>query len=406
MTATISSSRSVFHAIEAGSPDPILGITEAFQADPNPKKVNLGVGAYQNDSGKVPILRSVREAEERWLAKEDSKAYLPIPGPESFLKAVQSLLFGADSPLPASGKLVTAQALGGTGALKIGADFLRRFFPDSGVWISQPTWENHRSLFEQAGFCVRAYPYYNPETHGLDDLGMLDTLRGLPPRSIVVLHVCCHNPTGVDMTPAQWAAVREAVQNADLIPFLDFAYQGFADGIEEDAAVIRDFAHAGIPCLVANSFSKSFSLYRERVGALTVVTADREEAARVQSQLKRVIRGNYSSPPSHGGSTAMTVLTDPELRAIWAEELETMRLRIRRMRVEFAEGLRARGAARDFRFVLGQRGMFSYSGLPIDAVRRLRTEYSIYALESGRICIAALNDHNLSYVCDSITAVL
>lgn len=408
MTATVSAARSPFAGIPLAPPDPILGLTDAYNADTNPNKVNLGVGVYQDAAGKVPVLKSVREAERRWYEAESSKSYLPIDGAPAYNREVQALLFGPDAALLVEGRAVTAEALGGTGGLKVGADFLRRFFPEAGVWISDPSWENHRALFEAAGFKVQTYPYYDRETHGLDFDGMMAALRSLPAGSIVVLHACCHNPTGVDPTPEQWREVVELFRDRErgLVPFLDFAYQGFGDGIDRDALAVRAFADAGIACLVSNSFSKSFSLYRERVGALTVVTADAEEAGRVRSQLKRVIRTNYSNPPSHGAHVVATILADAGQRAEWDAELAEMRERIHRMRSLFVRTLREKGVSRDFGFIERQKGMFSYSGLPLDAVRRLRSDFGLYIVDSGRICVAAMNERNLDYICASIAQVV
>ncbi|HEY2409598.1 MAG TPA: amino acid aminotransferase [Polyangiaceae bacterium] len=397
---------SPFAHVTLAPADPILGLTDAFNADANPKKVNLGVGVYQNASGKIPVLEVVREAEKRWYEKEDSKGYLPIDGAVAYTKEVQKLLFGEGSPLIGERKVVTAQALGGTGALKLGADFLRRFLPESGLWISAPSWENHRAVFETAGFKVSEYPYYDAKSYGLDFAGMQSALRELPARSIVVLHACCHNPTGVDLDAGQWAEVVRIVKSRDLVPFIDFAYQGFGDGIVEDALALRAFASESVPCLIASSFSKSFSLYRERVGAITFVTGDADESARVTSQLKRVIRTNYSNPASHGGQIAALILGDPELRKKWEAELGEMRERIRSMRTRFVDLLAEKGASRDFSFVARQKGMFSYSGLDLERVRRLRSEFGLYIVDSGRICVAALNDKNLDYVTDAIAKVL
>jgi aromatic-amino-acid transaminase len=386
--------------------DPILGLNEAFGADTRPDKVNLGVGVYYDDAGKIPLLAAVRQAETQRTAAAPARGYLPIDGIVQYNLAVQTLLFGPSSPLIADKRVATVQALGGTGALKVGADLLKRFVPDAKIWISDPSWENHRALFEGAGFEVETYPYYDAESHGVRFDAMLATLQGLPERSIVVLHACCHNPTGVDLTDGQWVKVVDACKARGLIPFLDIAYQGFGDGIDADAAAVRRFGEAGLPLLVASSFSKSFSLYGERVGALTVVTADRDEAARVLSQLKRLIRTNYSTPPTHGGSVVATVLNSPELRAQWEQELAGMRERIRAMRVGLVERLAARGVKRDFTFVTKQRGMFSYSGLTSAQVDRLREEFGIYAVSTGRICLAALNSRNIDAVADAIAKVI
>jgi aromatic-amino-acid transaminase len=397
---------SPFYDVTLAPADPILGLTEAFVADKNPNKVNLGVGVYQDGDGKVPVLSVVREAERRWYEKEDSKAYLPIDGLVSYRQQVQNLLFEHDSQLVKDGRVVTAQALGGTGALKLGADFLKRFLPQSELYISKPSWENHRALFEAAGFAVREYPYYHPETHGLDFDAMREALNRLPEKAIVVLHACCHNPTGVDLTAAQWEEVVEIARARSLVPFIDFAYQGFGDGIEADAAAVRAFASSGISFLIASSFSKSFSLYRERVGAICFVTKDGDEAKRVTSQLKRVVRTNYSNPSSHGGQIVALVLGDPELRARWEVELAEMRTRIQSMRKLFVQKLEERGIKRDFGFIAGQKGMFSYSGLELEAVRRLRSDFGIYIVDSGRICVAAMNENNLGPIADAIAKVL
>ncbi len=397
---------SPFDQIELGPPDPIFGLTEAFNNDPNPKKVNLAAGVYQDGAGKVPILQVVREAQAQWQAKEETKSYLPIEGIPAYNQQVQVMLFGAGSAVMAASRAVTVQTLGGTGALKVGADFLKRFFPASQVRISNPSWENHSALFEAAGFAVNHYPYYDAQTHDLDFTSMLDTLKGLPALSIVLLHACCHNPTGVDLSREEWMRLVDLFQTTRLIPFLDFAYQGFSEGIDADAFAVRAFAEAGIPCLIANSFSKSFNLYRERVGALTVLTANEEEAKRVRSQVKRIIRTNYSNPASHGGQIVASVLTDADLRTRWEGELAEMRERIHRMRGLFVRRLREKGVEQDFSFIELQRGMFSYSGLPREAVDRLRNEYSIYIVGSGRICVAALNEKNIDYVCEAIAEAL
>ena len=397
---------SILATIELAPKDPILGVTETYVADQNPNKVNLGVGVYYDDNGKVPLLACVKSAEEQLLALGTPKAYLPIDGIAAYDRAVQELLLGRDSEIIRDKRAVTVQALGGTGGLKVGADFLRKFGTSGEVWISDPSWENHRALFEYAGFTVKNYPYYDAATHGVDFPGMQKSLDAMAPGTVVVLHACCHNPTGVDLTAEQWTRVLEIVKTRGLVPFLDIAYQGFGDGIEEDGAVVRRFAAAGGPVFISSSFSKSFSLYGERIGALTVVAASNEEAARVLSQLKRVIRTNYSNPPTHGGQAVAIDLTTPALRAQWEEELGTMRVRIKAMRRALVDALKARVPARNFDFVLAQRGMFSYSGLTKDEVLRLRAEFSVYAIDTGRICVAALNSKNVGYVADSIAKVI
>ncbi|WP_200919920.1 amino acid aminotransferase [Duganella sp. Leaf126] len=396
---------SLFSAIDMAPRDPILGITEAFNADQNPAKINLGVGVYYDDNGKVPLLACVQKAEEILIAAPAPRTYLPIEGLAAYDKAVQELVFGADSAVIQEKRAITVQAIGGTGALKIGADFLKRFAPDAQVYISDPSWENHRALFESAGFTVNNYRYYDPATHGVDFAGMLADLQAMPAGSIVLLHACCHNPTGADLTSAQWDDVIAAVTKRGLVPFLDMAYQGFGAGIAEDGAVVRRFADAGGPLLVSNSFSKSFSLYGERVGALSVVAASGDEAARLMSQLKRVVRTNYSNPPVHGGKVVATVLTTPELRQLWEDELAGMRVRIKQMREAFVAKLKAKAPAHDFDFVRDQVGMFSYSGLTKGQVGKLR-EQSIYAVDTGRICVAALNSRNIDTVIDAIAKVL
>ncbi|TBU77098.1 amino acid aminotransferase [Phytopseudomonas daroniae] len=397
---------SLFSAVEMAPRDPILGLNEAFNADTRPNKVNLGVGVYTNEEGRIPLLRAVVEAETALTAAHAPRGYLPIEGIAAYDKAVQTLLLGNDSPLIQQGRVITTQAIGGTGALKTGADFLKRLLPDATVAISDPSWENHRALFEAAGFPVRNYRYYDAFSNGVNRGGLLEDLKNLPARSIVVLHACCHNPTGVDLAPEDWQAVLEIVREREHVPFLDIAYQGFGDGIEEDAAAVRLFAQSGLTFFVSSSFSKSFSLYGERVGALTIVTGDQEETGRVLSQVKRVIRTNYSNPPTHGASVVAAVLNNPELRVMWETELGEMRDRIRTMRLAMVEQLAALNAKRDFGFVAQQRGMFSYSGLTTEQVERLRTEFGIYAVGTGRICVAALNTRNLPVVTKAIAAVL
>lgn len=397
---------SLLARVEMAPRDPILGLTEQFNADKNPKKVNLGIGVYTDENGKVPLLECVRTAETQLLAQAAPHSYLPIDGLAAYDRAVQALLFGAESPVVKEGRTLTIQALGGTGGLKVGADFLHLVAPGAGVWISDPSWENHRALFENAGFKVQTYPYYDAKTHGVNFPAMLEGLGKLPAGSIVVLHACCHNPTGVDLTPDQWAEVIKVAVARELVPFLDIAYQGFGDGIDADGVAVRRFAEAGLPVFVSSSFSKSFSLYGERVGATSIVTRSSEEAARVLSQVKRLVRTNYSNPPSHGGHVIAKVLSTPELRALWEKELAAMRDRIRTMRALLVEKIHARVPGADFSFILRQKGMFSYSGLTKAQVVRMREEFGVYAIESGRICVAALNNGNIDYAADAVAKVI
>ncbi|MBD1550381.1 amino acid aminotransferase [Pseudomonas typographi] len=394
---------SLFSAVELAPRDPILGLNEAFNADPRAYKVNLGVGVYCDENGKVPLLRAVSEAEKARVAQQTSRGYLPIDGIASYDHAVQRLLFGEASPLLADGRVVTVQAVGGTGALKLGADFIKQLAPGAVVAISDPSWENHRALFERAGFPVRDYRYYDATSHDVNRSGMLEDLLALPAGSVVVLHACCHNPTGVDLGTDDWQNVLQVVREKQHIPFLDIAYQGFGDGIYEDAAAVRLFAESGLEFFVSSSFSKSFSLYGERVGALSIVTASKGDAGRVLSQIKRVIRTNYSNPPTHGASIVAAVLGNAEWRALWEAELAQMRERIQGMRSAMVERLAAHG---DFSFVARQRGMFSYSGLSAAQAQRLRDEFAIYALDTGRICVAALNTHNIEAITAAIARVL
>ncbi len=396
---------SLFSAVELAPRDPILGLNEQFNADPNPAKVNLGVGVYFDAAGKLPLLKCVAEAEASMQASPKPRGYLPIDGIAAYDKAVQGLVFGADSEAVTAGRIATVQGLGGTGGLKIGADFLKKLSPDAKVLISDPSWENHRALFTSAGFEVASYPYYHAGARGVDFAAMLAALDAAAPGTIAVLHACCHNPTGYDITPAQWAQVVQVVKTRKLVAFLDMAYQGFGQGIAEDGAVIGQFMAAGIDFLVATSFSKSFSLYGERVGALSVVCESKDEAARVLSQLKIVIRTNYSNPPTHGAQVVAMVLTTPALRSLWEEELAGMRVRIKQMRVALQEKLIAAGVRQDMSFITRQQGMFSYSGLGSAQMQRLRNEFGIYGVDSGRICVAALNQHNIDAVVQAIARV-
>ena len=400
-----SPAHSLFSAVEMAPRDPILGLNEQFNADPNPAKVNLGVGVYFDDKGKLPLLECVQAAEKMMMEAPKARGYLPIDGIAAYDKAVQGLVFGADSAAVKAGRIATAQAVGGTGGLKVGADFLKRLNADATVLISDPSWENHRALFEGAGFPVEQYPYYDAAQRGIDFDGMLAALDKATAGTIVVLHACCHNPTGYDITADQWTKVIAIVKSRGLVAFLDMAYQGFGEGIAEDGAVVGMFMTAGLDFLVATSFSKSFSLYGERVGALSVVCGSQDEAARVLSQLKRVIRTNYSNPPTHGAQVVALVLTTPALRAIWEGELAGMRVRIKEMRVALRVKLEAAGLKQDFSFITRQKGMFSYSGLNKPQMERLRNEFGIYGVDSGRICVAALNTHNIDATVAAIAKV-
>ncbi|PKM05225.1 MAG: aromatic amino acid aminotransferase [Gammaproteobacteria bacterium HGW-Gammaproteobacteria-6] len=396
----------LFSPVEMAPRDPILGLNEAFNADTRSDKVNLGVGVYYDENGKVPLMRAVQAAEEARVAEHAARTYLPMEGLADYDRAVQTLLFGADAALLNSGKLITAQALGGTGALKLGADFLYRLLDKRLVAISDPSWENHRALFEAAGFEVVDYPYYDSNSRGVNVEAMLEGIEALPEGSVVLLHACCHNPTGADLSLSDWARVIDVIQRRNHVPFLDIAYQGFGDNLQDDAIAVRLFAESGLPLFIASSFSKSFSLYGERVGALTLLTAGQDETARVLSQLKRVIRTNYSNPPTHGAKVVAKVLNNPELYAQWEAELAEMRLRIRSMRQALVEKLSAAGVKGDMGFIQRQRGMFSYSGLTAVQVARLADEFGIYAVSSGRICVAALNQGNIDAVANAMACVL
>jgi aromatic-amino-acid transaminase len=397
---------SLFTAVEMAPRDPILGLNEQFNADANPHKVNLGVGVYYDDNGKLPLLECVQTAEKQMMEAPKARGYLPIDGIAAYDAAVKNLVFGAESEPVKAGRVATVQALGGTGGLKIGADFLKKVNPGAKVLISDPSWENHRALFSQAGFTVEAYPYYNAAKKGIDFDGMLTALNLAAEGTVVVLHACCHNPTGYDITAEQWDQVIAAVKARKLVPFLDMAYQGFGYGIAEDGAVIGKFVASGQIFFVSTSFSKSFSLYGERVGALSVLCQNQEEAGRVLSQLKIVIRTNYSNPPIHGGQVVAMVLNTPELRSLWEKELGDMRLRIKQMRLALVEKLKAAGVKQDMSFITQQIGMFSYSGLTKDQMVRLRNEFGVYGTDTGRMCVAALNSKNIDYVCQSIAKVL
>lgn len=396
---------SFFSAVEMAPRDPILGLNEQFAADPNPAKVNLGVGVYYDDRGKLPLLACVQAAEQAMMAAPKARGYLPIDGLAAYDAGVKALVFGPDSEPVQSARVATVQAIGGTGGLKVGADFLHRLNPRAEVLISDPSWENHRALFTNAGFLVKNYRYYDPKNRGIDFDGMLADLASAAPGSIAVLHACCHNPTGYDISAAQWDQVVATCKSRGLLPFLDLAYQGFGYGLSEDGAAVQKFIDAGLSFFVASSFSKSFSLYGERVGALSVLCDHKDEAARVLSQLKVVIRTNYSNPPTHGGTVVAAVLANPQWRALWESELAGMRTRIKAMRQKLVDGLKAAGLQQDMGFITSQIGMFSYSGLSREQMVRLRQEFGVYGTDTGRMCVAALNEKNIDYVCASIAKV-
>ena len=396
----------MFKHLEPYAGDPILSLNEAFHADARPHKVNLSIGIYFDDDGRIPVLGCVHEAEVQMLAAAGPKPYLPIEGSGAMRAAVQKLLFGADHEAVTSGRIATLQTIGSSGGLKVGADFIKRWLPDSAVWVSDPSWDNHRAMFEGAGLAVHSYPYYDPATGGLKFDAMLATLRTLPPRSVVLLHACCHNPTGVDLTRAQWEQLLPTLRERELLPYLDIAYQGYGEGIEEDAFAIRLLASAGLSFFVANSFSKSMSVYGERAGALSVVCSDKAEAELVLGQMKATVRRNYSSPAIHAAGIVSRVLTEPALRASWQADVAAMRQRILAMRQRLHGVLAARLPGRDFGYFLSQRGMFSYTGLSAAQVDRLRQEFGVYLVRSGRMCVAGLNTKNVEPVAAAMAAVL
>ena len=401
----------MFEHVEPFAGDPILSLNEDFQKDPRPHKINLSIGIYFDDAGRIPVLDSVRRAEREVCSRDAPKPYLPIEGAANFRSEVQKLLFGAGHEALAGGRVATLQSVGSSGGLKVGADFIARWLPGSGVWVSDPSWENHRSMFEGAGLAVSSYPYYDAASGGLDFAAMCEALASLPRKSVVLLHACCHNPTGVDLTHAQWDELIPLLARRDLVPYLDLAYQGFGDGISEDAYAVRALAAArgadGRPLrfFVANSFSKSMSLYGERCGALTVVCASAAEAVNVLGQLKFAVRRNYSSPPIHGGQIVAAVLGEPALRAAWEAELGAMRERIQAMRKQLHGVLAAKVTGRDFGYFLSQHGMFSYTGLSPAQVERLREEFAVYVLRSGRMCVAGLNSGNVEATAAALAAV-
>ena len=397
----------MFQKVDAYAGDPILSLMERFKDDPRSDKVNLSIGLYYNEDGIIPQLKAVAEAEARLNAvPHGASLYLPMEGLNTYRNTIAPLLFGADHPVLQNKRVATIQTLGGSGALKVGADFLKKYFPDSGVWVSDPTWENHVAIFEGAGFTVDTYPWFDTETNGVRVSALLEKLTTLPERSIVLLHPCCHNPTGADLTNKQWDAVIEVLKARNLIPFLDIAYQGFGAGMEEDAYAIRAIASAGLPALVSNSFSKIFSLYGERVGGLSVICEDAEAASRVLGQLKATVRRIYSSPPAFGAQVVATVLGDEALKASWLAEVEAMRSRILTMRQTLVEVLKEAVPGHHFDYLLKQRGMFSYTGLSAAQVDRLREEFGVYLIASGRMCVAGLNTHNVQRVAQAFAAVM
>ena len=396
----------MFAHVESYAGDPILSLMDTFHKDPNAAKVNLSIGLYYDEQGRIPRLASAVEAQRQVLeGPQAACVYLPMEGLDSYRRGVQALVFGADHPALLAGRIATIQSVGGSGALKVGADFLKAAYPDSQVWVSDPTWENHHALFGGAGFKVNTYPYFDAATGGVNFDGMLGALQQLPPFSIILLHPCCHNPTGADLTTAQWDQLIPLIAERQLIPFLDTAYQGFGEGMERDAYAIRAMADAGLTVLVSNSFSKIFSLYGERVGGLSIVCPDAAMADKVLGQLKATVRRNYSSPPKHGALVVSAVLNDPQLRNQWLAEVEDMRLRIIDMRQKLVAALQAKMPQRDFSYILRQSGMFSYTGFSSAQVDKLRSEHAVYLISSGRVCMAGLNEQNLGKVVDAFASV-
>lgn len=396
----------MFQQVQTAPPDSILGLNEAFRNDPNPEKINLSVGVYKDEKGVTPVLKCVKEAEKRLLESESTKSYLPIDGRAGYNESVRELMFGTEHEVLAANRAVTVQTPGGTGALRVAGDFLADSFKGRALWHSQPTWPNHPNIFTAAGIPLKTYPYFDKATNGLDFTGMMEALRQAPKGDIILLHGCCHNPTGIDPTPEQWKEIGDLVQEKELLPLLDFAYQGFGDGLKEDAAGLREIARPGQEMLICSSFSKNFGLYNERVGALTAVAADEACAAAVLSQLKKVIRSNYSNPPTHGAAVVETVLADTGLNAMWEEELAHMRDRINGIRKLFVDKISASGIDQDFSFIQKQKGMFSFSGLNQMQVDQLRNEMSIYIVGSGRINVAGISEANVDRLCEGIKKVL
>ncbi|NOX53812.1 MAG: aspartate/tyrosine/aromatic aminotransferase [Planctomycetes bacterium] len=396
----------MFEQLQPAPPDAILGLTEAFRKDARPEKINLTVGVYKDASGQTPILRCVKEAEKRLLESESSKSYLGIDGIPEYGRLVRELLWGPQHEIVTSSRAVTLQTPGGTGALRVAGDFLHKLFPSAKIWCSQPTWANHPGVFKAAGLTVETYPYFDPERNSLKFDALIEALQQIPAGDVICLHACCHNPTGVDPTPEQWKQIADVVQERGILPLVDFAYQGFGVGFDEDAAGLRELSRPGMELIVASSFSKNFGLYCERVGALTVVAASAETAQTALSQLKICVRTNYSNPPYHGGGIVATVLQDAELRSTWEQEVATMRDRINGMRKLFADTMAQKTSARDFSFIKNQHGMFSQSGLTPEQVDRLREDYAIYIVRNGRINVAGMTEDNMERLCDAIASVL
>ncbi|MCW8858643.1 MAG: aspartate/tyrosine/aromatic aminotransferase [Deltaproteobacteria bacterium] len=396
----------MFENIQIAPPDPILGLTETFKADPNPDKINLSVGVYQDANGKTPVLETVKEAEKRILAQENSKGYLPMTGEPVYCAQVQELLFGAGHEIIDSKRAATAQCPGGTGALRVAGDYLHLQHPGAKIWLSNPTWANHNTIFDAAGLQCEEYAYRDPNTNGLDFDAMYESIKTIPKGDVILLHGCCHNPTGIDPTPEQWSKIGALLAERGILPLVDFAYQGLGNGIEEDREGLLELTKKVKQMLICSSFSKNFGLYRERTGALTVVADNTEQAATVMSQVKLRIRYNYSNPPSHGGQIAAVILSDQELKAKWIEEVAEMRNRINEMRHLFVKTLKEKGVEQDFSSIIQQRGMFSFSGLTKEQVLQLREKYSIYIVGSGRINVAGMTVANMDRLCEAIKSVL
>lgn len=396
----------MFEKIEAAPRDAILGLTAAFREDERAEKVNLSVGVYQDETGKTPLLNCVKEAELRLAKESATKSYLPIPGGPEYAEAVQDLVFGKGHELIAPKSIAFAHTPGGTGALRVAGDFIKANLPGKSLWMSDPTWPNHPNIFRAAGVPLESYPYFDPKSNGLAFEQMLEAIGKIPTGDVILLHGCCHNPTGIDPTEEQWQQIADAVFERGLIPLLDFAYQGFADGIEEDAVGLRAFVRPGAELMVCSSFSKNFGLYRERVGALSILCQNGDAAAAIQSQVNRVIRANYSNPPAHGAAIVNSILRDDSLRATWEQEVSTMRDRINGMRQKLVEALSDQGVPGDYSFITRQRGMFSFSGLTKEHVDALREDFAIYIVGSGRINVAGLTPANIGYVAESIKKVV